>query len=188
MVSAILIYLKLFHFLTRIILNLFVGESRLSICLYFKLVIEQELPTLPEYMSSPPVFSGVCVTRSLVLYVCFVDHCLLFKPLCCLLFFDIRFWLPLWYLQTLLKLKYTKIPVPYPSSISIQRLLVWLGYQSDKHVFVGRRLDHMASLVCTCKNFVPQSSLLLQTSGSMAGNGGSYDPLHANIPWLKQSP
>jgi hypothetical protein len=29
-------------------------------------------------MSSPPVFSGVRVTRSLVLYVCFVDRCLFF--------------------------------------------------------------------------------------------------------------
>jgi hypothetical protein len=31
--------------------------------------VEQELPTLPEHLSSPPVFSGVHVTRSLVLYV-----------------------------------------------------------------------------------------------------------------------
>ena len=43
----------------------------------------------------PRVFSGVAVTRSLVLYVCFVDRCLFFCPfffwpLCCLLFFDIR--------------------------------------------------------------------------------------------------
>jgi hypothetical protein len=30
-----------------------------------------ELLTLLEYLSSPPVFSGVRVTRSLVLYVCF---------------------------------------------------------------------------------------------------------------------
>jgi hypothetical protein len=30
--------------------------------------------------SSPPVFSGVRVTRSLVLYVCFVDNCLSFCP------------------------------------------------------------------------------------------------------------
>jgi hypothetical protein len=33
-----------------------------------------------------PVFSGVCVNRSLVLCVCFVDHCLSFchvLPLCC---------------------------------------------------------------------------------------------------------
>jgi hypothetical protein len=40
--------------------------------------MEQELFTLPEHMSSPPVFSGVRVTRSLVLYVCFVDRCLSF--------------------------------------------------------------------------------------------------------------
>jgi hypothetical protein len=30
-------------------------------------LVEQELPTLPEHMSSPPVFSGVRVTRSLVI-------------------------------------------------------------------------------------------------------------------------
>jgi len=34
-------------------------------------LVEQELFTLPEHMSSPPVFSGVRVTRSLVLYVLF---------------------------------------------------------------------------------------------------------------------
>ena len=33
-------------------------------------LVEQELRTLPEHLSSPPVFSGVRVTRSLVLYVC----------------------------------------------------------------------------------------------------------------------
>ena len=35
-------------------------------------LMEQELPTLPEHLS------GVRVTRSLVLYVCFVDRCLSF--------------------------------------------------------------------------------------------------------------
>ena len=40
--------------------------------------MEQELPTLPEHMSSPPVFSGIRVTRSLVLCVCFVDRYLSF--------------------------------------------------------------------------------------------------------------
>jgi hypothetical protein len=40
--------------------------------------VEQELLTLPEHLSSPPVFSGVRVTQSLVLYVCFVDRCLFF--------------------------------------------------------------------------------------------------------------
>jgi hypothetical protein len=38
------------------------------------LLVEQELLTLPEHLSSPPVFSAVGVTGSLVLSVCFVDH------------------------------------------------------------------------------------------------------------------
>ena len=50
-------------------------------------LVEQELLTLQEHLSSPPVFSGVRFTRSLVLYVCFVDRC---WPFCCLFFFDIR--------------------------------------------------------------------------------------------------
>ena len=40
--------------------------------------VMEYLLTLPEHLSSPPVFSGVRVTRSLVLYVCFVDRCLSF--------------------------------------------------------------------------------------------------------------
>jgi hypothetical protein len=36
-------------------------------------LVEQELLTLSENMSSSPVFSEVDVTRSLVLYVCFDD-------------------------------------------------------------------------------------------------------------------
>jgi hypothetical protein len=39
---------------------------------------EQELLTLQEPPSSPPVFSGVRFTRSLVLCACFVDCCLSF--------------------------------------------------------------------------------------------------------------
>jgi hypothetical protein len=41
-------------------------------------LVEQERLTLPEHLSSLPVFSGVRVNRSLVLYVCFVDRCLSF--------------------------------------------------------------------------------------------------------------
>ena len=57
--------------------------------------MEQELPTLPKHLISPLVFSGVRVTRSLVLCVCFVDRCLSFCtfsfwPLCCLFFSNIR--------------------------------------------------------------------------------------------------
>ena len=40
--------------------------------------MEQDLLTLPEHPSSSSVFSGVRVTRSSVLCVCFVDRCLSF--------------------------------------------------------------------------------------------------------------
>jgi hypothetical protein len=54
--------------------------------------VEQELLTHPEHLISPPVFSGVRVIRSLVLCICFVDHCLsfFFWPLCSLSFFDLH--------------------------------------------------------------------------------------------------
>jgi hypothetical protein len=41
-------------------------------------LVEQELSSLPEHMSSSPVFGGVRVARSLVVCVCFVDRCLSF--------------------------------------------------------------------------------------------------------------
>ena len=55
-----------------------------------------------------PVFSGVPVPRSLDLCVCFVDRCLSFRPFCfghCVVCSSsiYGFWLPLWYLQTLLR-------------------------------------------------------------------------------------
>ena len=55
-------------------------------------LVEQELLTLTGHLSSPPVFSGDRVVRSLVLYVCFVDRCLslFFRSICCLFFFDIQ--------------------------------------------------------------------------------------------------
>ena len=63
-------------------------------------LMEQELPTLPEHLSSPQVFSGVRVTRSLALCVCFVDRCLSFFVwlLWCLLFSIYLLWLSFWYL------------------------------------------------------------------------------------------
>ena len=69
--------------------------------------VEQELPTLLDHLSSPLVFSGVRVTRSLVLYVYFVDRCLSFCTFsfghCVVCSSSIyRFWLPLWYPQTIL--------------------------------------------------------------------------------------
>ena len=43
-------------------------------------LVEQELLTLLEHLRSLTVFSGVRVTRSLVLCVCIVDRCLSFCP------------------------------------------------------------------------------------------------------------
>ena len=40
-------------------------------------LVEQELSTLPEHLRSPPVFSGVRVTRALVLCAC-LSFCLCF--------------------------------------------------------------------------------------------------------------
>ena len=59
---------------------------------YVSLFQNKRQPTLPEHPSSPPVFSGVRVTRSLVLCVCFVDRYLsfFFWSLRCLFFFDLR--------------------------------------------------------------------------------------------------
>ena len=56
-------------------------------------LVEHELLTLPENQNSSPVYSGVHVTRNLVLCVCLVDRCMsfFFWPLCCLFFFDLRF-------------------------------------------------------------------------------------------------
>ena len=52
---------------------------------------EQELPTLPEHLSSPPVFSGVFVTQSSVFCLMFCKSLFVllnffFLPLCCLSF------------------------------------------------------------------------------------------------------
>ena len=41
-------------------------------------LMEQELLTIPEHLRSVPFISGVRVSRSLVLCVCFVDRCLCF--------------------------------------------------------------------------------------------------------------
>jgi hypothetical protein len=101
--------------------------------------VEQELPTLPEHLSSPPVYSGVRFTRSLVLYVCFVDHCLSFCTFsfghcvvcsssfghCVVCSSSIYgFLLPLWYLQTLLARAYhTSIMQCYVSITKTQWFL-----------------------------------------------------------------
>ena len=76
-----LIYLDMEHIKINIQESKWITQNRVHLTL-----IEQELLTVPEHLSSLSVFSGVRVTRSLVLYVCFVtlfvsfssfsfDHC-----------------------------------------------------------------------------------------------------------------
>jgi hypothetical protein len=73
-------------------------------------LVEQQLLTLPEeHLRSSPDFSGVRVTRSSVLYVCFIERCLSFCTfsfahcvVCSSSSSTDGFWFPLWYLQTLL--------------------------------------------------------------------------------------
>ena len=69
--------------------------------------VEQELPTLPEHLRSPLDITWVRVTRSFLLYVCFVYRCLslcTFSFCHCVVCSSSMYglWLPLWYLQTLL--------------------------------------------------------------------------------------
>ena len=88
------------------ILAAYVDEKILGNCALTVRTVEQELLILPEHLSSPSVFSGVRVTRSLILCVCFVDrlsfctfsfgHYVVCSPSI------YWFWLPLWYLQTIL--------------------------------------------------------------------------------------
>jgi hypothetical protein len=69
-------------------------------------LVEQELLTLPEHLSSTSVFSWVRVTRPLVLCVMFYRSLffLLYFFFCLLFFlsFDLHILIALWYLQTLL--------------------------------------------------------------------------------------
>ena len=62
--------------------------------LFLLAIGRDELLTLLKHLSSSPVFSGVRVTQSLVLYACFADRrlffCMFFLwPLCCLFFYHI---------------------------------------------------------------------------------------------------
>jgi hypothetical protein len=68
------------------------GKSTFTSSLYLLFISIRKLFTLPEHLSSLPVFSEVQVNRSLLLCACFVDRCLylFFWPLCCLFFFDLR--------------------------------------------------------------------------------------------------
>jgi len=73
-------------------------------------LVEQELLTLPEHLSSPSGFSGVRATRLLVLYVCFVDRCLSF---CFFLFTTVLSVLLLLTIVLSVLLRYTDSDYPF---------------------------------------------------------------------------
>ena len=118
-------------------------------------LVEQELLTLLEHLSSLPVFSGVRVTRYLVLYVCFVDHCLSFCPfsfghcvVCSSLIYG--FWLPLWYLQTLLYKVNTFVSNVNPRFPLVQDIIfirIWI-----KKVFIRIWIKNISKQIDTWLN------------------------------------
>ena len=65
-------------------------------------LVEQELPTLPEYVTVFLFSSGVCIAKSLVFCVVFCRPSLVFSSFESLNYYN---WLLLWYLKTFLKLK-----------------------------------------------------------------------------------
>ena len=95
-------------------------------------LVEQELLTLPKHMISPPGFSEVRVTRSLVLCAWFVDCCLSFCTFsfghCVVCSSSIyRFCLLLWHLQPLRILFFLIFdPNTYLNMVSLD-LTFWLG-------------------------------------------------------------
>ena len=115
-------------------------------------LVEQELSTLPEHLSSPPVFSGVHVTRSLVLYVCFVDRCLSFCTFsfghCVVCSSSIYgFWLPLWYLQTLLTIVRSKLDCYY--SIGFPIFWLWAYQMKNFSINTVRALNWISTSLLT---------------------------------------
>ena len=85
-----------------------VASEVLNSVLKEKEIISQSVYAIHEkiHTSSLPVFSGVYVTLSLVLCVCFVGRCLSFCSFsfghCVVCPSIYGFWFPLWYLKTLL--------------------------------------------------------------------------------------
>ena len=123
--------------------------------------MEQELHTLPEHLSSPPVISGVRVTRSLVLCVCFVDrwlsYCTFSFGHCVVCSSSIYgFWLPLWYYQTLLNpatfewiayikagkwsLMYVFISLRF-SYLILELLYFWFSFEYTNHSYDGTQMN-----------------------------------------------
>jgi hypothetical protein len=96
-------------------------------------IMEQELLTFPEHIFSPPVFSGVRVTRSIVLYVCLMFCRSLFVLLS--FFFWLLYCLSFGYCIICLLARFTASD--YPFGILDLRLLITplVSQQTSKKVW-----------------------------------------------------
>ena len=99
-------------------------------------LVEQELPTLPEHMSSPLVLIGVRVTRALVLCVCFVDRWLSFNTFsfdhCVVCSSSLyKFWLPLWCLYARLIVLFVYFCIEWCPTFCCCSVLCFLFYLSS---------------------------------------------------------
>jgi hypothetical protein len=108
-------------------------------------LLEQELLTLLKQLSSSPVFSGVRVTRSLVLCVCFLDRCSSFCTFpfghCVVCSSSIYgFWLPLWYLQALLIYKKQIIKWKTKYTTLSEQLQILIGKSSKQAIYTSYTL------------------------------------------------
>ena len=107
---------------------------RVMCCLFLLSHMEQELPTLPEHLSSSPVFSGVCVAQSLVFYVMFCRS--LYVVFFC--FFGVLFLLAV-VLSVLLRF----MASDYPIGIFKPFLRRYHTLQGDNSLKSVERFDHM---------------------------------------------
>ena len=118
-------------------------------------LVEQELLTFLEHLISPPAFSEVRLTRSLVLYVLFVDCCLSFAAFSCVVCSSIYgFWLPLWYLQTLPSITFCHRKCCSETKRSPVLKFKWYFLTLSEHlssplVFSGVRVNR-SLVLCVC--------------------------------------
>ena len=104
--ELIYIYVTNDHGYVSLVISIFRSFPHSRFITGFVTRLTRRVP-LAEHLRSSPVFIGVRVTRFLVLCVCFVDRCFSFSPFYfvhCVVCHSLicGFWLPLWYLQTLL--------------------------------------------------------------------------------------
>ena len=110
-------------------------------------LVEQDLLTLPEHLSSSPVFSVIRITRSLVLCVCSFGHCVVcssvFWSLCCLFFCLLAI-----VLSVLLSFGHCVV-----CSSSIYEFWLTLGYRQARFTFVLVNFPFSSSNIAAAQTY-----------------------------------